>query len=119
MTDHEDGAAFTDLLQPGQEPLKPLPETNPVREALSSGHPSPGRHCWKKSFSDNIKHLPLPSVILPHIQLDLLSDEGIDLAGGSDALTEVRSLTHGPDLDDLRLAPLQVIEDQLDVSHCL
>ena len=49
--------------------------------------------------------------------MSVLLDEGINLAGGSDALTEVGRLAHGPDLDNLGLTPFQVVEDQLDVCH--
>ena len=49
--------------------------------------------------------------------MSVLLDEGINLAGGSDALTEVGRLADGPDLDDLGLTPFQVIEDQLDICH--
>ena len=47
----------------------------------------------------------------------VLLDERINLAGGSDALTEVGRLADGPDLNDLGLTPFQVIEDQLDICH--
>ena len=55
VTDHVDAGTLADGLQPGEEPLK----------AFS------WRDCRKKSFSDNIKHLPLSGVILPNVQLDL------------------------------------------------
>ena len=55
VADHVDAGTLADGLQPDQEPL----------EAFS------WRDCGKKSFSDNIKHLPLSGVIFPHVQLDL------------------------------------------------